>query len=195
MRVLLVYCHPSPESYTAAVREAAIRGLSSAGHEVRVTDLYAEKFGPVMSRAEREVYHTAGANEAGIAAELASLRWAEALVLVYPTWWYGQPAMLKGWLDRVWVPHATFGMPEPGKPISRVLTNIRRIVAITSLGSPKWWWMVVGQPGRRILLSGIGALCHPRAKKIWLALHDIDSADAAARNTFLQRVEQRMAAL
>lgn len=195
MRILLIYCHPNPESFTAAIRDAAVAGLKRAGHDVRVVDLHAENFDPVMRRAERAAYHTAGTNEAPVADHLAHLRWAEALVFVYPTWWYGQPAMLKGWLDRVWIPHATFTMPENGKPIARVLTGIRIMVAITTLGSPKWWWLIVGQPGRRILLSGIGALIHPRAKKLWLALHDINSCDAGGRAAFLQRVEARMAAL
>ena len=156
MRVLLVYCHPCPESYTAALRDTALAALREAGHETRLVDLYAEGFDPVMSAQERRDYHTAGANEAPVARHLALLRWCEGLVFVYPTWWYGQPAMLKGWLERVWIPHATFTMPEPGKPIGRVLTNIRAISVISTLGSPWWWWTV----GRRVwdgLCRGGGA--------------------------------------
>ncbi len=155
MKTLVVHCHPSPASFTAAVRDRVLKGLAAAGHEVRLIDLYGEGFDPVMSRQEREDYHTAGLNEQPVAEHLAALRWCEALVLVYPTWWYGQPAMLKGWLDRVWVPHATFRMPEPGKPIGRILTNIRFIAAVSTLGSPWWWWtLAMGEPGRRILLRG-----------------------------------------
>ena len=102
MRVLPVVCHPDPESFTAAVRAAVGRGLARDGHEVRVADLYAEGFDPVLRRDERRGYHTAGTNELPVAAELERLRWAEALVFVYPTCWYAQPAMLKGWLERVW---------------------------------------------------------------------------------------------
>lgn len=189
MRVLLVYCHPDPESFTAAVRAAAERGLAAGGHEVRVADLYAEGFDPVMSRAERAAYHTAGDNERPVAVEIERLRWAEALVFVYPTWWYGQPAMLKGWLDRVWIPHVTFSMPSATKPITRKMTNIRLLAVVTTLGAPRWWWALVGAPGRRILMTGIGMLCHPRVKRCWLALHGIDTASAEARAGFLTRVE------
>jgi NAD(P)H dehydrogenase (quinone) len=195
MRVLLIYCHPNPESFTAAVRVAAERGLAAAGHDVRVADLYGENFDPVMRREERAVYHTAGENERPVAAEIARIKWAEALVFVYPTWWYGQPAMLKGWLDRVWVPHVTFTMPTETKPIGRNMTNIRVIAAITTLGSPRWWWTIVGAPGRRILLTGIGALCHPRVKRRWIALHSIDTVGAEARSAFLTRVEREMRTL
>jgi putative NADPH-quinone reductase len=196
MRALVVHCHPIAESFGAAVRDRVLKGLAAAGHEARLIDLYAIGFDPVLSAEGREAYHTAGANEAGVEEHLAALRWCEALVFVYPTWWYGPPAMLKGWLDRVWVPHATFRMPEPGRPIGRVLTNIRHIAAVSTLGSPWWWWRwVMGEPGRRMLLRGLGALCAPRCRTLWLALHRMDSAGPEARRRFLDRVEQRMAAL
>ncbi len=196
MKVLVVHCHPSPESFTAAVRDRVLKGLAAAGHEARLIDLYADGFDPVMSRQEREDYHTPGLNEEPVAAHLEALRWCEALVLVYPTWWYGQPAMLKGWLDRVWVPHATFRMPEPGKPIGRILTNIRFIAAVSTLGSPWWWWtLAMGEPGRRILLRGLSVLCAPGCRTKWLALHRMDSATQAERTRFLDKVETTFARL
>ncbi len=196
MKVLVVHCHPSPESFTAAVRDRVLKGLATAGHEARLIDLYADGFDPVMSRQEREDYHTPELNEEPVAAHLEALRWCEALVLVYPTWWYGQPAMLKGWLDRVWVPHATFRMPEPGKPIGRILTNIRFIAAVSTLGSPWWWWtLAMGEPGRRILLRGLSVLCAPGCRTKWLALHRMDSATQAERTRFLDKVETTFARL
>jgi putative NADPH-quinone reductase len=195
MRVLVVYCHPDPESFTAAIKAVAVDALTAAGHEVEVADLYAEGFDPVLSLDERRGYHTAGVNEAPVAAEIARLRRAEALVFVYPTWWYAQPAMLKGWLDRVWVPHATFGMPENGKPILRKLTNIRVMAVVTTLGAPFWWWRIMGEPGRRILLRGIGMLCHPRVRRHWIALHDMDATTPDQRDVFLVRVRREMSHL
>lgn len=196
MRVLVVYCHPCPESFTAAVRDTALAALREAGHEVRLVDLYAAKFDPVMSAEERRLYHERGTNEIPVAEQIAELRWCEALVFVYPTWWYGQPAMLKGWLERVWIPHATFTMPEDGKPIGRVLTNIRAIVAVSTLGSPWWWWtFVMGEPGRRILLRGFRPLVHPSCRTEWLALHDMDSATDRQRRRFLDRVRHALLSL
>ncbi|MGL4291336.1 MAG: NAD(P)H-dependent oxidoreductase, partial [Phreatobacter sp.] len=192
MRFLIVYCHPCPESFTAALRDAAVAALRRGGHELRVLDLHAEGFDPVMSAEERRAYHTAGVNEVPVAEHLQALRWCEALLFVYPTWWYGLPAMLKGWLDRVWVPHATFGMPEGRMPIGRVMTNIRFIGAISTLGSPWWWWrLVMSEPGRRTLLTGLSVICNPLCKKIWLALHEMDSATLEQRTAFLAKVEKR----
>ena len=195
MRALVVYCHPVVESFTAGVRDAVIRGLKAAGHEVDLLDLYAEGFNPVMGREERLAYHEPGLNTAPIAGHLERVKQAEALIFVAPTWWYGPPAMLKGWLDRVLVPHETFGMPRPYRPLERRLTNIRALAAVSSLGSPWYWWLWIGQPGRRILLDGIGGIIHPRAKKLWLALHGMDSASAERRAAFLAKVEARFARL
>jgi putative NADPH-quinone reductase len=192
VRVLLVYVHPCPESFNAAILARAVETLHAGGHETRVLDLYAMGFDPVMGAQERRGYHTPGENEAPVAEHLAALRWAEGLIFVYPTWWYGPPAMLKGWLDRVWIPHATFRMPENGKPIARVLTNIRVIGAISTLGSPSWWWWVMGMPGRRTLLTGLGVLCAPGCRTFWLAHHRMDSSTPASRARFLDKVGARL---
>ena len=90
-------------------------------------------FDPVMSAEDRLDYHTPGKNEAPVAEHLDHLRWAEGLVFVYPTWWYSMPAMLKGWIDRVWVPHATFELPKGLAPIKGRLHNIRLVGGILDL--------------------------------------------------------------
>jgi putative NADPH-quinone reductase len=196
MKALVVYCHPLEQSFNAAVRDRVLKGLAAAGHEARLIDLYAERFDPVLSAEGRTRYHTPGRNEEDVAEHLAALRWCEALVFVYPTWWYGPPAMLKGWLDRVWVPHATFEMPEPMKPIGKVLTNIRLIAAVSTLGSPWWWWKVgMGEPGRRMLLRGLSVICAPGCRTLWLSLHRMDSASESKRLKFLCRVERAFAEL
>ncbi len=193
MQALVVYCHPVAESFSAAVRDAVLRGLGTAGHEIDLIDLYAEGFDPTMGRDERLGYHTPGTNVLPIAAHLERVKRAEALIFVAPTWWYGPPALLKGWLDRVLVPHETFGMPEPMRPLERRLTNVRLLAAVTTLGSPWYWWLWIGQPGRRILLDGVGGIVHPRARKLWLALHGMDSVSEGRRAAFLARVEARFA--
>ena len=96
MKTLIVYCHPSRESFVASVLDVAIEGLKEGGHEVRVNDLYADGFDPVFSAEEHAKHRAADADHADVARYIDDLRWCESLVLVYPTWWAGQPAMLKG---------------------------------------------------------------------------------------------------
>ena len=196
MRVLVVLAHPVRESFAHGVCAAAAKGFARAGHEVRVLDLYAMGFDPVLSRDDRLGYHTPGENEAPVAEHLDHLRWAEALVFVYPTWWYSLPAMLKGWIDRVWVPHATFDLPKGLAPIKGRLHNVKVVGAFATYGSP-WWWVrfVIGDPGRRIVLRGIRPLCHPRCKTFWLGHYLMDSSTPESRARFLARVEAKAAGI
>jgi len=108
MRVLLIHCHPRQDSFSAALRDAAVDVLTSSGHSVEMRDLYAEAFDPVLSAHQRGVYFDEAENVRGVEDHVAALRQAEGLVLVYPTWWFGMPAMLKGWLDRVFVYGRTY---------------------------------------------------------------------------------------
>lgn len=82
-----------------------------------------------------------------------ALQWAEGLILVYPTWWYSQPAILKGWIDRVWRPGIAFTLRDEGRRLRPALANIHLIGVITSFGSPWWFWtFLMGAPGRKIIL-------------------------------------------
>ena len=196
MRILLVLAHPQPESFAHAVQERARAGLQRAGHEVRLLDLYGIGFDPVMSEADRRDYHTPGLNEVRVADQLAHLRWAEGLVFVYPTWWYSLPAMLKGWIDRVWVPFATFELPQGLAPVQGRMRNIRLIGGFSTYGSP-WWWirLVSGDPGRRIVMKGLRPLCHRRCRSFWLGHYRMDSSTPASRARFLRKVEALAAGL
>jgi putative NADPH-quinone reductase len=194
MRTLVVYCHPNPDSLVAAARDRAIAGLERAGHEVRICDLYAEGFDPVMSADERRT-HT----EPGVAPELQryadDLRWAEALVLVYPTWWSGQPAMLKGWIDRVWVAGVAWDLPEGANRLRPGLQNVRRIVTVTTHGSSKFINAVEGESGKRTMTRAIRTMCSRRTRTTWCAIYGLDTTDADARHRWLDRVERTLARL
>ena len=194
MRALVVYCHPNPASLCAASLERVLAGLAACGHEVRLCDLYADGFRPEMSAEERRT-HT----EPGIAPELQryadDLRWAEALVFVYPTWWSGQPAMLKGWIDRVWVAGVAWDLPEGANRLRPGLRNVRRIVAVTSHGSSKLVNALEGESGKRTLFRSIRAMCSRRTRTTWCAIYGLDTADAAKRQRFLARVESTMTKL
>jgi NAD(P)H dehydrogenase (quinone) len=191
MLVLLIHCHPVPDSFSAALREAAVAGLTASGHVVEQRDLYAEAFDPVLSTHQRGVYFDEAANAFGLEDHIAALRRAEALVLVYPTWWFGMPAMLKGWLDRVWLPGVAFHLGGP-KALLPLLTNIRHIAVVTTYGSPWWllWW--VGWPDRRVVRRGLRPLCAAGCRIHWLGLTGMDADDRRGRERFLARVRRHL---
>jgi NAD(P)H dehydrogenase (quinone) len=183
VNVLLVSAHPLADSYTAAVRAAAVRGLETAGHVVDVADLDAEGFDPCSRDASDVQAHT------------ARLERADALILVYPTWWGAQPAILWGWLDRFWTDGAAFSQRPGARRARPGLRNLRHLVAITTHGSPKWINAVEGEPGKRVVLRRMRSCCHPRVRTRWIALYGMDRSDDAERRAFLQRVERSMGAL
>lgn len=130
MRVLWVFAHPEPSSMTGALREAGVAALTEAGHEVTHSDLYAMDWEPVVSRAdfgfsgerlrvaeESQLARESGRLRADIRAEQEKLDAADALVLQYPLWWFGMPAILKGWVDRVFTQGYAYRVrdPETGK--------------------------------------------------------------------------------
>ena len=192
MKVYLVHCHPSEASITAAARDRALAGLHAAGHDVRVTDLYAEGFTPELSAWERTHHLDPPSTKPAITAYADNLRWCDALVFVYPTWWSGQPAMLKGWIDRVWVAGVAYELPEGANRIRPLLHNIRHLVAITTHGSTKWVNVLEGEGGKRIITRSLRVLCSKRARTKWIALYNIDRSTDARRAEYLARVEQSM---
>jgi putative NADPH-quinone reductase len=195
VKVLLVHCHPLESSLVAAARDSALAGLHTGGHEVRLLDLYAEGFTPELSAWERTHHLDAPETKPNLARYADDLRWCDALVLVYPTWYSGQPAMLKGWFDRVWVRGVAYELPEGSNTIRPRLQHIRRIVVVTTHGSPKWVNWIQGEGGKRTAFRSIRVLCNRRTRTKWLALYGVDRSTAADRTTFLDRVQQAMVRL
>ena len=192
MRALVVYCHPRPESYTAAVRDTVIARLNASGAETRLLDLYARDFKPCLDAAEHERYENTAANRQGITRDADSLQWCDTLIFVYPTWWYGMPAMLKGWLDRVLVPGVAFLMPDGEQSNIRPgLTHVRRLGVFTTCGASWWLTRLIGAPGRRTILRGVRLLCARRCRTAFAAHYLMDSSTSVSRARHLEVVAAR----
>jgi len=193
VKALVVYCHPSEGSFTAAVRDLVVGKLEAAGAEVRLVDLYADGFDPVLSADELAGYEDCPANVRAVEVQVADLRWSDTLIFVYPTWWYGVPALLKGWLDRVMLPDVAFLMPdEAHKDIRPGLTNVTRLAVFTTCGASRWLTMFIGAPGKRTILRGIGLLCGKPLRKAYAAHYLMDRSTDTTRKAHLDRVASTM---
>jgi NAD(P)H dehydrogenase (quinone) len=193
VKTLLVYCHPEEGSFTGAVRDAAVSALLNAGHELRVTDLYAEGFDPVFSADDHANHLADPSTKPSIQRYADDLRWSESLVLVYPTWWAGQPAMLKGWIDRVWVNGVAWELSPGDNRITPLLRQLRRITVVTTHGSSKWINALEGEGGKRTVTRSLRVLCNRRCRTRWVALYNIDRATDDERRRFLLRVTHVLA--
>ena len=191
MRILLLYSHPVETSFNASLHEAVLRTLRASGHEVDDCDLYAEGFQPALTRQERIDYHDPDRNQAHVADYVRRLQQAEALVLCYPVWNFGFPAMLKGFLDRVFLPGVSFRM-EDGKVVPS-LHNIKKMAAITHYGGTRMRAFLAGDPPRKSVKRMLRAVIKPLAPVTYLALYDMNRATDSDREAFLKKVEARMA--
>ncbi len=154
MKAFVVYAHPEPKSFNAALKDAALRTLNESGHEVVVSDLYAMQFKCVIDHAdfgapvnpdflqiplEQEAAHDAGTTAPDIAAEQAKLLWADLVLFQFPLWLYGQPAIMKGWCERVF--SSGFAHEVKPDPASRrwfergALAGKRALLSLTCAGA------------------------------------------------------------
>jgi putative NADPH-quinone reductase len=195
MNALVVYCHPVEGSFCSAMRDAAISGLRAAGHTVDLIDLAAEHFNPVMSTSEWNTYRQANGDvPVGLERDVALVKSAEIIVFVYPTWWGGLPAQLKGWLERVMLPGTAFVFNENNK-VRPGLRNIRRIHIASTFGSPWLYVRLVNDNGRRILARAFRMNTSLRTKVSTSSLYAMDTATDVSRKSFLLSLEKKMGTL
>lgn len=193
MQALVVVAHPRTDSLTHALAERVVTGLERAGHDVRVVDLYGIGFDAVMSREERIAYHSDDPIlDPQVAESAAILRHSEIVAFVYPTWWSGMPAIMKGWLERVMVPGVGFRFDRRGK-VRPGLPQVRHIVGVSTYGSPRWYVRLVNDNGRRTVTRAFRFSCGWRARPRWMGLYATDSTTGAERRRFLDDVEHAMA--
>jgi NAD(P)H dehydrogenase (quinone) len=204
LRALIVSAHPVPTSFASAVGETIDTSLRQAGAEVRRRDLYAmpdgRPFSPLLTETERTSYFQEGkqpqlTGDPHVVDIVDSLRWADALVLVYPTWWFNLPAILKGFFDRCFVPGVGFKYDPVAGKRTVGLTNIRRCGVVTSYGFDEPTVSKAGDAGRVMIQGGMAMLFHPECEQHWDALYSMQAAQTPEQRTaFLETLRARYSA-
>lgn len=193
MRCLVVLAHPLHDSLCRTLAESAVSVLSADGHSVTLEDLCQSGFSAALTSAERRSYYCERYDFAEVSAETDRLLAAEALVLVFPTWWYGFPAILKGWFDRVWAPGIAYNHASDLGPIKPLLSGLRHTLAITTLGSS--WWIdacIMRRPLRRVLKRAILGACAPSSAFEMLSLYKAERLSRADVNRFCLKIEKSL---
>jgi putative NADPH-quinone reductase len=195
MRALVIYCHPVEGSLCSALRDAAATGLRAAGHDVSIIDLAADDFDPVMPLDEWRLYMDRQIVETPeIVRYIGMVQESQILVFVYPTWWSGLPAQLKGWLDRVLVAGVAFQFKKSDR-VRPGLTQMRRIHVISTYGSPKLHVRLVNDNGRRILTRALRMYGTQRTRTSHQGLYSLDTSTVESLQQFLRDVERKMLTL
>jgi putative NADPH-quinone reductase len=194
MRCLYLYCHPLEDSFHGALHRRGLAALARAGHEVDDLDLYREGFDPVLSAEGRRDYHDERVNQQGLEGYIARLRQAEALIVQFPTWSFGPPAMLKGFFDRVFLPGVAFDLSDPAR-VRPLFGQIRCLIGISTYGRSRGRAWLVGDPPRKLVTRYLRWFVARRARVRYLALYHMNIASEAQRTAFLDRVERELARL
>jgi putative NADPH-quinone reductase len=190
MKILVLYAHPVETSFNAALHRTIVERLIAAGHVVDDLDLYAEDFDPRLTRAERLAYHDPRGRHDAVDPYVRRLLAAEALVLSFPVWNYGFPAILKGFFDRVFLPGVSFRMVD-GKATPS-LHNIRKVAAVTTYGGSWFRAALMGNPPKKLIHRMLRLTVKPCAPVSYLAHYSMNLSTQESREKFMARVAAKM---
>ena len=193
MNIVVVLGHPSGDSYCAAIFDRIVDALEAqSAHSVTAIRLADEKFTTAMSTAERAAYETeAPLISAETKRHAEILKQAEALIFVYPTWWSGLPAQLKGWLEQVFVLGVAFRFNKNGK-IRPNLQNVRQIIGVSTYGSPWRYVKLINDNGRRTLTRAIRMSTGLRTRTMWFGIYALDTCTQHQREEFIVDTTQKI---
>ena len=188
MRILVLFAHPVETSFGAAIHAKLVATLRARGHEIDDCDLNAEGFDPVMTRQDRIDYHDVGVNRARVGPYVDRLLAAEALVFSFPVWNMGFPAILKGFVDKVFLPGVSFRL-EPNGDYRPTLNNIKRLGVACTYGGARLHTFLMGDPMRKFLTRSMRLICAPGARCDYVAHYDMNHSTPERRAAFLKEVE------
>jgi NAD(P)H dehydrogenase (quinone) len=189
LRILVVFAHPLETSFVSGLHARVVEILRTGGHIVDDLDLYAEKFDPIMSREGLLRYVDTNANTRDVDAYVERLRAAQALVLVFPVWFDGLPAIMQGYFQRVFLPGVAVRIDAEGL-FHPNLHHIKRMAAVCAYGEGRRDVFAKGDPPLRFVRDNIGALINPKGRFEYLALYDMNFAAAHRREAFMARVQR-----
>ncbi|MGF1758733.1 NAD(P)H-dependent oxidoreductase [Photobacterium sagamiensis] len=188
MNYLIVLAHPLENSLCSHLSDKTINHLINQGHEVTVKNLYQEEFNPVLTQSERRSYYESQFDVSKLNGEINQLIEAECLVLIFPTWWFGFPAILKGWFDRVWAPGYAYNHASDLGSITPCLDNLKEVKVITTLGSP--WWadvFILWKPVYRVLKIALLGACAKNCKLKMFSFYNSENASKTRVNNFVKK--------
>jgi len=190
VKCLVVIAHPLENSLCQHIAKETIEHLVSIGYQVTIKDLYQENFNPVLTESERTSYYQDQFDDSKLKHDIKQLTSTETLVLIFPTWWFGFPAILKGWFDRVWAPSHAYNHDSDLGPLSGNLNQLKEVKVVTTLGSP--WWVdlfILRKPVKRILKTAIVGTCTKGCSFKMLTLYKSEKLSAKQISNFINKIK------
>ena len=184
-KVLIINGHPDRDSYNMALAKAYATGASrQVNASVEVLHLVDLEFDPIL----RYGYKKRTALEPDLVRAQQLLRDADHTVWVYPTWWGGMPALLKGFIDRVFLPGFSFSYQEKS-PFQKQLMKGKTARVITTMDAPVWYYrLVYGSPGHKAMKRLILGFCGYKVR--FFTMGNLRERSAKQREKWLEKVEE-----
>lgn len=184
MNILIIYAHPNPRSFNAALLETVDMTLRQRGHATRTHDLYQMQFRAVLD-GEDLLRNWRGDLPTDTRREQDALRWAGGLVFIYPIWWFGPPAILKGWIDRVFTRKFAFDFGPNG--MAGLLTHEKALI-LNTLGGDEATYQREGWDALLIrpMAEGVLRACGVR-QVLHQSFYEVPSIAPTARQTMLEQ--------
>jgi len=185
MKHLVVYCHPNKKSFCNAILDKLVIELENYGVEVRVRDLYAIDFNPVLTMGDMIAMKN-GASLPEVREEQNLIKWADVITFIYPIWWTGMPAILKGYIDRVFSFGFAYGASSDG--VNGLLTN-KKVNIINTMGTAEDIYRGSGMiySMTQTTDEGVFEFCGMQVEK-HLFLGSLPTTDPDIRENMLARV-------
>lgn len=188
MRWYILLAHPNPESFNHAVCDAFVKGLKTAGSEIKINDLHASGFNPIMAGNDFNQFTEKARMPEDIIAEQAKVDWADALALIYPVWWNEAPAILKGWIDRVLTKGWAYDITPEGKFLA--LLKLKKVIIFNTADNPETLLEAQGLNQAARLTKDLGTFGFCGVQSVTHHILGNVSTDQEGRLKFLEQAQQ-----
>ncbi|MCP3899580.1 MAG: NAD(P)H-dependent oxidoreductase [Desulfobacteraceae bacterium] len=189
MNNLIIYAHPYGKSYNASILEHLTNKLREAKQSVDVIDLYKEEFNPVLNEKELALYSQGKFLDPMVEDYQKRINNADHLFFIFPVWWYDIPAILKGFIDKVFLKNWAYEISEKGIPKGK-LTFIKKVSIISTMKSPKWYyWLLYRNSIKHSFIKGTLKFCGIKNIQ-WVNITNIENMGDLKRKQWLKRIRQ-----
>lgn len=190
MKSTIILAHPWHGSYNKVLQDTVAAAMESRGKNVNIIDLYKDNFNPALSEEELSVYMQGKTTDPLVKKYQEILLDSNELVVIFPIWWYGMPAILRGFIDKVMVDGFAFAPDEKGK-LHGKLTNIKATTLISTSEIPTWYMKyVTGDSIRKPFMSRTLKDLGITNKAVWFNKGRVGSSSDDSRKQFLEKIHK-----
>lgn len=190
MKILIVYAHPWEGSFNHAILNSITTGVNSIDREYEIIDLNKDNFNPVFTKEELALYNKGESIDPLIKKYQELISLTEHIIFIFPTWWGGVPAILKGFIDKVFLKGWAYFLSEKGFKIGKGLSYIKGATVITTMNTPWIYYKFVVKKSYNFLINkNFLKLCGIKKVKFF-AFTGVKNSSKKRREGFLKKIEK-----